>query len=270
METLQLFGYAGALALGMVMGTTGSGGSAMAVPMFNYLFLMDMHAATAHTLFVVGVSAMVGVLLNLGRQKVDWQLSLLFSIPMIIAVYGVRRFLLPMIPEILFELKPYGLSIGKDLCIMLLFGLLMALSAFFTIKDQGGRFRFGKASRNRKLPIGLLGIVIGVLTGITGTGGGRLIVPVLLVFLKIPIKKAIATSLLIIALKSFSGFMGDLGQIQIDWLLLSSFTALSLTGMFLGVQCSHRLAEKNLKKGFGYMILGISFFVFYKELSGLV
>jgi len=270
MESFQLFGYAGALVLGIIMGTTGSGGSAMAVPMFNYLFLLDMHTATAHALFVVGISAMVGVLLNMGRQRVEWYLSLLFAIPMMFTVFGVRRFLLPLIPEVIFEWKAHGLFIDKDLAIMLLFGLLMALSAILAIKEHGGRSKFGKETGNRILPIPLFGIGIGILTGITGTGGGLLIVPVLLVFLKMPFKKAIATSLLIIALKSFTGFMGDLGQVEFDWLLLFSFTALSLTGMFLGVQCSHRLAEKNLKKGFGYMVLVISLFVFYKELSGLV
>ena len=101
MEAFQLIGYAGAFAIGLVMGTTGSGGSAMAVPIFNYLFLMDMHSTTAHSLFVVGMSASAGVLLNLRKHRLDWQLSLLFAIPMAITVYLVRRFLLPSIPDVL-------------------------------------------------------------------------------------------------------------------------------------------------------------------------
>lgn len=270
METVQLIGYAGALVLGLVMGSTGSGGSALAVPMFNYLFLLDMHSSTAHALFVVGTSALAGVLLNLGKHNMDWRLSLLLSAPMLITVFLVRNYVLPSIPKVLYQSETYGLTISRDLVIMLLFGLMMALAALLTIRD--GRPRTTALPERGKgfLSIPLFGVGIGVITGITGTGGGFLIVPVLLVFLGLPMKKAVSTSLMIIALKSFGGFLGDLGNIQFDWVLLLSFTAISLTGMILGIQCSHRINDGNLKKGFGYTVLCISLFVFYKELSILV
>src|SRR5690606_33269221 len=192
------------------------------------------------------------------RHRVDWRFSLLFAIPMMVAVFGVRRYLLPWIPEVIFEWESHGQIMDKDLAIMLLFGLLMALSAILAIKGQGVRSMFGKETGNRILPIPLFGIGIGILTGITGTGGGFLIVPVLLVFLKMPIKKAIATSLLIIALKSFTGFMGDLCQIEFNWLPFCRFTALSLIGLFFGVKCSHRLTEKYLERGYWYIVMGNS------------
>lgn len=270
METLQLLGYVGAFAIGLVMGATGSGGSAMAVPIFNYLFLMDMHSTTAHSLFVVGMSASAGVLLNLRKQRMDWQLALLFSIPMIITVFVVRKFLLPSIPDELFRMATYNVVITRDLAIMVLFGVLMAIAAVLTIKDGKGRPSVRSGSDKRLFSVLLFGMGIGTITGITGTGGGFLIVPVLVVFLRLPIKKAIVTSLMIIALKSFTGFIGDMGSIEIDWMLLLSFTAISLTGMTIGIQSSHLISERILKKGFGFMVLGISVLVISKELFTLV
>lgn len=267
MDTFQLIGFAGALILGWVMGTTGSGGSALAVPMFNYLFHMDMHASSAHGLFVVGFTALAGAVLNLGKQGIDWGLSLIFSVPMIFTVYLVRRFLVPMVPKVIFQWGPHGPVLDRDMVFMLLFGLLLAISALTTIRDRRSLANIRQEPGHGRLPIALLGIGIGVLTGITGMGGGFLIVPVLLIFLKLPFKKAIATSLMIVALKSLGGFLGDLGQIDIDWILLSSFTGLSLIGMCIGFHCTHRLTDKTLKGSFGYFALGISFLVIFKELS---
>lgn len=265
METIQLIGYVGAFAIGLIMGSTGSGGSAMAVPIFNYLFLMDMHSATAHSLFVVGMSASAGVLLNVRKQRMDWQLALLFSIPMVVTVFLVRKFLLPSIPPVLYSMHD-GLIITRDLAIMVFFSGLMALAAIHTIKDAKKKSPAPSKSKQHYFPILLFGIGIGIITGITGTGGGFLIVPVLILFLRLSIKRAIATSLVIIALKSFIGFIGDMGSIEINWILLLSFSAISLTGMTIGVYCSGFIPEKSLKKGFGYLVLSISLFVFYKEL----
>ncbi len=266
MEVFQLIGYLGAFVIGMVMGITGSGGSAMAIPIFNYLFLMNMYSTTTYSLFVVGVSASAGVLMNIKKEKVDWQLTSFFALPIFITVYVVRKFLLPSIPEELLFIESLGLAIDRDLGIMLLFGILLALTAIYMITDKKTRISASSQQTCKPVLVLLLSVGIGLVTGITGTGGGFLIVPVLVVFLKLPIKKAIATSLMIIALKSFIGFAGDMGNVDIDWTILLSFTAISLTGMTIGIYSSRFIAEKSLKKGFGYLVLSISLFVFYKEL----
>lgn len=269
METFQLIGYVGAFAIGLIMGSTGSGGSAMAVPIFNYLFVMDMHSATAHSLFVVGMSASAGVLLNARKQSLDWQLALFFSIPMVVTVFLVRKFLFPSIPPVLYHIND-ELNITRDLAIMVFFSALMAIAALRTIKDAKKKSPKPVNSKQHYFHILLFGLGIGIITGITGTGGGFLIVPVLILFLRLPIKRAIATSLIIIALKSFIGFIGDLGSIEINWILLLSFTAISLTGMAIGIHTSHLIDEKSLKKGFGYVVLCISMFVICMELAPFI
>ncbi|MHA7831677.1 MAG: sulfite exporter TauE/SafE family protein [Flagellimonas sp.] len=268
METLQLIGYAGAFIIGLVMGVTGSGGSAMAVPIFNYMFLMDMQTTTTHSLFVVGVAAATGAVLSLKKRKVDWHLVLYLSVPMILAVFLVRNYVLPMMPTVLF--KTMGLQVTRDMGIKMFFGLLMALGAVFSIKR--GRTSFSNTSEIKKGPVFILltGLGIGAITGITGIGGGFLIVPLLVVFLRCSMKKAIVTSLMVIALKSFVGFAGDIGVVEIEWNILLGFTAISLTGLAIGIYTSQHIRETSLKKGYAYVILSISILVLGKELFFLV
>ena len=110
------------------------------------------------------------------------------------------------------------------------------------------------------------GLIIGVLTGLVGAGGGFLIIPALVFFAKLPMKKAVATSLMIIAIKSLIGFTGDLGQLQIDWMFLLSFTAVSVTGIFIGIYFNQFVKEKQLKRGFGFFIIIMSITIIIKEL----
>ena len=55
------------------------------------------------------------------------------------------------------------------------------------------------------------GAGVGVLTGFLGVGGGFLIVPALVMLVGLPIRQAIGTSLIIIAMNSLAGVLGHLG-----------------------------------------------------------
>jgi len=111
------------------------------------------------------------------------------------------------------------------------------------------------------------GIVVGVLTGIVGAGGGFLIIPALVLLAKLPMKKAVATSLLIIAIKSLIGFIGDIENLKIDWLFLLAFTAVSVVGIFIGTYLSNFIDGKKLKKSFGWFVLIMGCYIIYKELT---
>ena len=108
--------------------------------------------------------------------------------------------------------------------------------------------------------------MVGVLTGIVGAGGGFLIIPALVLLAKLPMKKAVATSLLIIAVKSLIGFIGDVENLEIDWQFLLIFSALSIVGIFIGVWLNNFIDGKKLKKGFGYFVLVMSIYILLKEL----
>jgi hypothetical protein len=110
------------------------------------------------------------------------------------------------------------------------------------------------------------GLTVGVLTGVVGAGGGFLIIPALVLFAKLPMKNAVATSLLIIAIKSLIGFIGDVENIHIDWKFLLSFTAISVIGMFVGIWLNNFIDGKKLKKSFGWFVLVMAIYIIYKEI----
>jgi uncharacterized membrane protein YfcA len=114
----------------------------------------------------------------------------------------------------------------------------------------------------------LEGTVVGVLTGIVGAGGGFLIIPALVLFAKLPMKKAVGTSLFIIAAKSLIGFIGDVQRYgdQLDWTLLLTVTAIAVFGIFVGIYLNNFIDGKKLKKGFGFFVLLMAVYIIGKQL----
>ncbi|SDR90745.1 sulfite exporter TauE/SafE family protein [Gramella sp. MAR_2010_147] len=265
MEILEILGYVGALLIGVVLGLIGGGGSILTVPVLVYLMAINPVTATAYSLFVVGTSSLVGALRNMPKKLIDYRTAIVFAIPAFIAVYLTRKFLVPAIPEELFSV--FGLDITKNIGIMLFFAIIMLIASISMIreKDNGRNLKEEKVSYNYPLII-VEGLVVGLLTGIVGAGGGFLIIPALVLLAKLPMKKAVATSLLIIAVKSLIGFIGDVENMKIDWMFLMIFTGLSIGGIWLGVYLNNFINGKKLKKGFGWFVLLMAIYIIWKEL----
>lgn len=261
---MELLGYACALLIGITLGLIGGGGSILAVPVLAYLFAVNEKVATAYSLFVVGSSALVGGIKKHFKGYVDWKTAVIFGIPAIIGVTLVRHYVIPNLPEILFNIG--GLEFTRRMGMFGLFAVLMIPAALSMLKD---RKNVASSTQNvtYNYPFILLeGLVVGAVTGIIGAGGGFLIIPALVIFAKIEMKVAIGTSLIIVAVKSLMGFfLGDAFTIEIDWPFLFRFTALSLIGIFIGSYLSNFIDGKKLKKGFGYFILLMAIFIFYME-----
>jgi uncharacterized membrane protein YfcA len=111
------------------------------------------------------------------------------------------------------------------------------------------------------------GLVVGFITGLIGAGGGFLIIPALVLLAKLPMKKAVATSLLIIAIKSLIGFIGDVENLEIDWNFLLTFTSISVVGMFIGIYLNKFIDGKKLKKGFGWFVFIMGIYIIIKEFT---
>ena len=265
MEILEILGYFGALIIGVVLGLIGGGGSILTVPVLVYLLAINPVTATAYSLFVVGASALVGAFKNMQKKLVDFRTAIVFSIPAFIAVYATRKYMVPAIPESLFSIG--GFEITKNIGIMLFFAIIMILASVSMIRENGKKKADAeKISYNYPLIV-IEGIVVGVLTGIVGAGGGFLIIPALVLLAKLPMKKAVATSLLIIAIKSLIGFIGDVQNMNIDWIFLAIFTGLSMVGMFVGIYLNKFIDGKKLKKGFGWFVLLMGVYIIWAEIS---
>lgn len=156
---------------------------------------------------------------------------------------------------------------------MLLFALLMVAASIFMLKSVNeNRMRIAP-------PLGFLYVIklilgsfaIGLLTGMVGAGGGFLIIPGLIALFNISMKVAVGTSLTIIAMNSFVGFSGDLSSgIELNWLLLSLFIALTLIGMGIGTSVAHHVNDKKLRNGFGFLAFFVGVGIFFHEISLII
>jgi len=265
MENLEFLGYLGALMVGMVLGLIGGGGSILAVPIFTYLFHISPATTTAYSLFVVGTSASIAALRNLKSGSIDHKFALLFAIPAFISVFAVRKFLLPSLPEELYSFGDFILT--KDMAIMVLFAILMGWAAISMLIDKSDPKIDGSIGLSYNYPLIIIeGISIGALTGFVGIGGGFLIIPALVILVKLPMKKAVHTSLFIIALNSLVGFAGDLGNLEINWGFLLSFTSISILGIILGIHFSVFIKAEKLQKTFGWIVLVMAMGIICEQL----
>lgn len=264
MEIIEILGYLGALLIGLVLGLIGGGGSILTVPILVYALTLNPVIATAYSLFVVGVTSLVGAVKNMMKGMVDFKTAIIFAIPAFIAVYLTRAFLIPAIPTELFEIGDF--MVTKNLAIMLFFAVIMLLASISMIRNKRKEVEDDAEIIYNYPLIVIEGFVVGTITGIVGAGGGFLIIPALVLLAKLPMKKAVATSLFIIAIKSLIGFLGDVQNLDIDWTFLLSFSALSVIGIFIGIWLNNYIEGKKLKKGFGWFVLIMGIYIIYKEL----
>lgn len=259
----EFLGYIGALCIGVVLGITGGGGSILTVPILVYILNYSPVIATAYSLFIVGTTSGFGTFQNFKKGLVVPKTAFQFAIPSVIGVYLTRKFIVPDIPDVLFYFG--SLQLSKATFLMLLFAVVMFMAAFSMLKNRKEEELPEMESKSLVL-VAIQLFFVGILIGLIGAGGGFLIIPALLKFAKLPMKKAIGTSLLIITINSLIGFTGDIQNTVIDWAFLLSFTAVSVIGIFLGLYIQQFINEKYLKKIFGLFVLIMSFFILYKEL----
>ena len=264
MEETLLIGYGFAIVIGLIMGLLGGGGSILTVPVFVCLLGFDEVTSTAYSLFVIGVASTVGAGKNVLRKNVDFKSALAFGLPSFVAIYFTRRYLIPEVPEEIFTLGTEVFS--RKTLMMLFFSLLLIVAALPMIKK---RKLISLDSLDKELPYAKMtfqGSVIGFLAGLVGAGGGFLILPALVLLSKLSMKKAVGTTLFIIAFNSLIGFSGDVQNIEIDWMFLLPFTAFSIGGVVLGVYFSKFIEGPKLKRVFGLFVLVMAAYIIVKEL----
>jgi len=265
MELIEVFGYLSALAIGISLGLIGGGGSILAVPVLAYLFSINEKMATAYSLFIVGSSALVGGIKQHFKGLVNWKIAFVFGIPAIIGVTIVRKFVVPFLPDVLFNVN--GFDFTRRMAMFGLFAVLMIPAAFSMLNDRKEILDITTKNTTYNYQLIVLeGIVVGVITGLIGAGGGFIIIPALVILANLDMKTAVGTSLIIIALKSLSGFLlGDVFTMEVNWGFLATFTMISFVGIFISSYLSNFIDGKKLKKGFGYFVFAMAFFIFYME-----
>jgi len=259
---MEIFGYLASVLIGISLGLIGSGGSILTVPVMVYLFSVSPQLATSYSLFVVGTTSLIGVITRLKSGAVKPDTALLFGISSVLTVYITRKFIIPRLPKVLFSIGSFEVS--EALATMVLFAILMLLAATSMIRNKK-KPELGKQPLSRAR-LALYGVGIGLVTGFLGAGGGFLIIPTLVLLCGLSMKEAVATSLLIIACNSLTGFVGDIGHFETNWKLLGIVTSLAAIGILIGSQMAKKINNENLKKGFGWFVLVMGIYIIIKEL----
>lgn len=261
---MEILGYIFAIIIGITLGLTGGGGSILTVPILVYLIGVSPVLATAYSLFIVGASSLVGAISFMKQNLVHYKTALIFGFPALTAVYVTRKFIVPFVPENIVTTSNFVVT--KDVFIMVFFAIIMVLAAISMIKKKK-KIEEKEQEIKYNYPMILIeGIGVGMVTGFIGAGGGFLIIPALVVFAKMPMKLAVGTSLLIISIKSLIGFLGDIGEQEIEWTFLLVFTAITIVGIFIGLKLNKKIPAQTLKRGFGWFVLFMGAFIILKEI----
>ncbi|WP_420146797.1 sulfite exporter TauE/SafE family protein [Spirosoma sp.] len=264
MSAQELFGYASAIVVGLVIGLAGGGGSILTLPIFIYVFDIPTVLATTYSLFVVGSTSFVGSLNHILKKRVDLPVTAAFALPSFVSVYLSRRFLLPFLPDPMLRIGNYVLS--KSDAILYFFAFIMIIAARAMIRNDRPEQGEAADGRPRYGNLALDGLAVGVLTGTIGAGGGFLIVPMLVLLAGLPVHRAVATSVFIIAINSFVGFLGDIHHTPLNWNFLLPFTGLSIIGIFTGMYLAQFVAPDKLRRGFGWFVLIVAMYMISKEI----
>lgn len=266
---LHYLGYFAAIFIGLALGIMGGGGSILTVPVLVYLMGVSPVLSTAYSLFVVGSTSVVGASGYFRKGLVSLKTAFVFLLPSLLAVFAVRKVLLPAIPPALFTVGRTVFT--KDLLVLVAFAVLMVGAATSMIRSpraEEAPQEESPATHAFNYPLILaIGLVVGTLTGFVGAGGGFLIIPALVLGARLPMKLAVGTSLAIIALNSLMGFTGDLSAgTPIAWSFLLGFLAFALVGIVLGTYLARFIPGARLRPAFGWFTLAMGTFILAKEL----
>ena len=247
-----MLGYSLAILVGFSLGLLGGGGSILTVPILVYIVGQDPKIAVPLSLAIVGATSLFGVYRNIKKHQVDFKIALVFG-----AISVLGTFL--------------GTIISKKLTgevQLVIFAVIMLFASFSMIKGRKESEQKAEHKTNFLLVL-IQGFIVGIITGIVGVGGGFLIVPALVLLANLPMRKAVGTSLLLIAINSFFGFGSYIlaGNIEIPWNFLITFTLLSIVGVIIGSMMADKVPQKTLKKIFGIFLIFMGLFILYKERS---
>ncbi len=243
---------------GLLLGIFGSGGSIITMPALLYLLNVEPKSAIAMSLGIVAVTASLTAWQHWRRGNVNLRITVVFGLFGVIGTYAGAR--LGVVTPVVVQLT--------------VFAVVMYAAAWRMLKPAPVHKSVGAACTDCPdgycddldyRHIALHGIGVGVLTGVVGVGGGFLIVPALVLLSGLSMKKAVGTSLSIVAVKSFAGFAGYAGAVAIDYSLMAVFTIIAIAGSVAGSLICHRLQADRLKKGFGIFLLLVASYILFKS-----
>jgi uncharacterized membrane protein YfcA len=255
---VEIAGYAAAVLIGLSLGLIGGGGSILTVPILIFFFHIEPVIATTYSLFVVGITSSAGAFSHYKKGNVNFKIALLFGLPSLIAIFIMRKWVMPAIPHHLFNLGQFELT--KPTLLMLVFAGLMLAASISMIRKKKEFITGDLAISYTKLVFQSL--LVGIITGFVGVGGGFLIIPSLVLFAGLPMKKAVGTSLMVMTISSLLGVLGDVSRHEpLNYTFLMIFSAFAVAGIIAGSYFTKYVNDAKLKPAFGWFVLVMGIFV---------
>jgi uncharacterized membrane protein YfcA len=240
--------------MGLTLGLLGGGGSTLAVPILKYVMGFGAKEAIASSLAVVGVTSLSGAAEHWRKGNVRLQVVLLFGLPATAGAYVGAKYLADLF---------------SGTAQLLLFGTVMLVATPLMFRENGPGEDQDESEGNPTVKTAFLllalGAGVGALTGLVGVGGGFLIVPALVLLMRLPMKAAVGTSLLVISMNSASGFAGYLGKVNIPWGLVMLFIVLAVAGSFIGTYLMRFVPQNTLKRLFAAFLIAMAIFILYQN-----
>jgi uncharacterized membrane protein YfcA len=230
-----------AVLVGVSLGLLGGGGSILTLPLLVYVSGMDAKPAIATSLLVVGMTSAIAAITHARAERVRWRVAVIFGLAAMAGAYTGGR-LARFIPGTV---------------LLVAFAVIMIVAGAAMLH---GRKNMTVPGAEQPMPmpmlnITLLGVTVGLISGLVGAGGGFLLVPALALLAGLPMPIAVGTSLVIIAMQSFAGFAGHLATEHIDWRLAGMVTAASVVGALIGGRLIVFIDPATLRKLFGWFVL---------------
>jgi uncharacterized protein len=228
-----------AVLVGVSLGLLGGGGSILTVPLLAYVAGLDAKQAIATSLLVVGVTSAVAAVTHATAGRVRWRVAVAFGLAAMAGAY-TGGLLAPFIPAT---------------ALLIAFAAVMVAAGSAMLR---GRKDTANAAGDLRLPlvkVVLVGIVVGLISGLVGAGGGFLLVPALALLARLPMPTAVGTSLVVISMQSFAGFAGHLTAGQLNWRLAGLVTAAAVIGALIGGRLVVLVDATTMRALFGWFVL---------------
>ncbi len=250
---MSLLAVALGFLVGLSLGLLGGGGSILTVPILVYVLGFDPKSAIAGSLAVVGLVSLVGAWRHARAGHVEGRTAVVFGAVAMAGAYGGAR---------------AARFVSGDVQLVVFAGVMLVVAAFM-LRARPPAVDEGERGASHPAVVGLVALGVGALTGIVGIGGGFLIVPALVLFLAVPMKRAVGTSLLVIFMNAAAGFSGYVGQVAIAWGVLAAFGLCAVGGIVAGSHLVRYVSSRDLRRAFAVFLVAVALWMLLRNLSAL-
>ncbi len=247
------------LVAGLLGALFGIGGGIIIVPMLTICYGLSAADAAAVSLAGIVATSVGGTIYYMENKVTNIRLGLLLEISTVIgSMIGVFLAL---------ALESWVIMLVFS-AVLILTAVKMILNPSADIEDkENGEFTYTDLKTGETMSydvehrgIGFSSCVVaGIISSLTGVGGGLVKVPIMNMVMKVPMKVATATSSYMIGITAFSGSIIYFLSGHID-LELAAFVAIgTFLGAVVGSRLSRRFDSSSLKKYFSILVLIIAF-----------